>query len=129
MRVIVQAAMAAAAFLLAACVSVSAPGAERSATSKGYIIAEIEVINPEPYKEYVAAVTPMVTAFGGRYLVRGGAAEGREGDVPRGRIVVLEFPSVEAARRFSDSPEYAAIAALRHQNAVSRLMIVEGTAP
>ncbi|MBY9065640.1 DUF1330 domain-containing protein [Hyphomonas sp. WL0036] len=129
MRGIVQAAMAATVFMLVACVSAPAPEAEPAATAKEYIIAEIEVINPEPYKEYVAAVTPMVAAFGGRYVVRGGAAEGREGDIPRGRIVVLEFPSVEAARRFSDSPEYAAIAALRHQNAVSRLMIVEGTAP
>lgn len=117
-----------AAGVLTACASGPAPQAERSGP-KGYVIAEIEVTHPEPYKAYVAAVTPMVAAFGGRYLVRGGAAEGREGAAPKGRIVVLEFPSLEAARAFNDSPEYAAIARLRHENAVSRLMIVEGAPP
>ena len=127
MRAGVQAVLASVMCLLAACASTPEPGVEEVA--KGYVIAEIRVTNPEPYKEYVAAVTPMVAAFGGRYLVRGGAAEGREGALPEGRIVVLEFPSVEAARAFNDSPEYAAIARLRHENAVSRLMIVEGTVP
>ena len=127
MRAGVQAVLAGVMCLLAACASAPEPGVAEVA--KGYVIAEIRVTNPEPYKEYVAAVTPMVAAFGGRYLVRGGAAEGREGALPEGRIVVLEFPSVEAARAFNDSPEYAAIARLRHENAVSRLMIVEGTVP
>ena len=117
------------ALLLAACASGPEPAASTPQTAKGYVLAEISVTNPEPYKAYVAAVTPLVAEFGGRYLVRGGPAEGREGAPPEGRIVVLEFPSVEAARAFNDSPEYAAVARLRRENAVSRLMIVEGTAP
>ena len=116
-----------AALCLAACAG--GPAAGRAEKPKGYVIAEIEVTHPEPYKEYVAAVTPMVEAFGGRYLVRGGAAEGREGDAPKGRLVVLEFDSVEAARAFNDSPEYQAVARLRRENAISRLMIVEGVSP
>ncbi|WP_213272172.1 DUF1330 domain-containing protein [Hyphomonas sp.] len=127
MRRSVQAVVAGLMCVLAACTS--APLADVARVPKGYVIAEINVTDPEPYKGYVAAVTPMVAAFGGRYLARGGAAEGREGASPEGRIVVLEFPSLEAARAFFDSPEYAAIARLRHDNAVSRLMIVEGTAP
>lgn len=127
MRRSIQAGMAGLVCVLAACAS--APAAGVAPVPKGYVIAEISVTNPEPYKAYVAAVTPMVAAFGGRYLVRGGAAEGREGAPPEGRIVVLEFPSLEAARAFNDSPEYAAIARLRQENAESRLMIVEGTAP
>lgn len=127
MRRGVQVVMAGLVSVLAACAS--APAAGVAPAPKGYVIAEIRVTNPEPYKAYVAAVTPMVAAFGGRYLVRGGSAEGREGAPPEGRIVVLEFPSVEAARAFNDSPEYAEIARLRHENAESRLMIVEGTSP
>ena len=127
MKVSVQAGMAGLTCFLAACAS--APAAGVAEGPKGYVIAEISVTHPEPYKDYVAAVTPMVAAFGGRYLVRGGSAEGREGAPPQGRIVVLEFPSIEAARAFNDSPEYAVVARLRRDNAVSRLMIVEGTAP
>lgn len=127
MKHVLAAGMAGAVIFLAACATPPAAGGR--AAPKGYVIAEIKVLRPEPYREYVAAVTPLVAAFGGRYLVRGGAAEGREGVEPKGRIVVLEFPSLEAARAFSDSPEYAAIARLRHENATSRLMIVEGAGP
>ncbi len=74
-------------------------------------------------------MVPLVAAAGGRYLVRGGKAEGREGAPPAGRIVVLEYPSFEAAKAFLDSPEYGAIVQLRASNTVSRLMIVEGAAP
>ena len=113
---------------LAACASALAPAPE-AAAAKGYVIAEIAVTNPEPYKEYLAAVTPMVAAFGGTYLVRGGQSEAREGDAPKGRVVVIEFPSYAAAQAFNDSPEYAAIRHLRTDNAVSRLLIAEGTSP
>jgi len=112
--------------VFAACAT---PGAEQAQAPKGYVIAEIAVTHPEPYEAYKAAVGPMVAAFGGRYLVRGGQTQSREGAEPAGRIVVLEFPSFEAAQAFNDSPEYAAIVHLRTDNAVSRVMIVEGTGP
>ena len=115
--------------LAAACTSAPAPDAESTAVAKGYILAEIQVTDPEPYKEYLAEVTPMVAAFGGAYIVRAGQAEAREGAEPAGRMVVLEFPSFAAAKAFYDSPEYAAIKHFRTDNAVSRILIVEGTAP
>jgi uncharacterized protein (DUF1330 family) len=114
---------------LVGCVGAPAPAPEVAAVPKGYVIVEIQVTNPEAYEGYKAAVAPMVAAAGGRYLVRGGKAEGREGAPPSGRIVVLEYPSFEAAKAFLESPEYAAIVHLRTDNTVSRLMIVEGTAP
>ncbi|HPF24045.1 MAG TPA: DUF1330 domain-containing protein [Hyphomonas sp.] len=115
--------------LAAACASAPEPAAETAAVAKGYILAEIQVTDPEPYKEYLAEVTPMVAAFGGAYIVRAGQAEAREGAEPAGRMVVLEFPSFAAAKAFYDSPEYAAIKHFRTDNAVSRILIVEGTAP
>jgi uncharacterized protein (DUF1330 family) len=117
-----------AAFILTAGCA-SAPAAEVAATPKGYVIVEIEVTNPEAYEGYKAAVAPMVAAAGGRYLVRGGKAEGREGAPPAGRVVILEYPSFEAAKAFLESPEYAAIVHLRTDNTRSRLMVVEGLVP
>ena len=95
---------------------------------KGYVVAEIAVTKPEAYEGYKTVVAPMIAGFGGTYLVRGGKTELREGDAPKGRFVVIEFPSFEAAQAFNDSPEYAAIKHLRSDNAVSRVIIVEGTA-
>jgi uncharacterized protein (DUF1330 family) len=115
-----------AAFILAAgCATAPA----LTAVPKGYVIVEIEVTNPEAYEGYKAAVAPMVAAAGGRYLARGGKAEGREGAPPAGRVVILEYPSFEAAKAFLESTEYAEIIHLRTDNTRSRLMVVEGMVP
>jgi len=102
----------------------------RAATSapKGYVIAEITVTDPEAYKQYAATVPPIAAKFSGRYLVRGGQTVAVEGDPPSGRIVVIEFDSLAAARSFEDSPEYQAVAPLRHKAARSRVFLAEGTA-
>jgi len=112
-----------------ACASAPVTAAEVAAAPKGYVFVEIEVTNPEAYEGYRAAVAPMVAAAGGRYLVRGGKTEAREGAPPAGRVVILEYPSFEAAKAFLESPEYAEIVRLRTDNSVSRLMIVEGMEP
>jgi uncharacterized protein (DUF1330 family) len=120
-------------FAVVAAVIVAATGFSvlRAATvaAKGYVVAEITVTDPEAYKQYVAAVAPVVAKFGGKYIVRGGQTVAVEGEPPSGRIVVIEFDDLAAARLFEDSPEYQAVAALRHKAARSRVFIVEGTAP
>jgi uncharacterized protein (DUF1330 family) len=93
---------------------------------KGYVIAEITVTDPEVYKSYAAAVGPLVTHFGGKYVVRGGHIIAVEGDPPIGRFAVIEFDSLAAARSFENSPEYQAIAPLRRKSARSRVFLVEG---
>jgi len=98
-------------------------------TPKGYVIAEITVNDPEAYKSYVATVVPIIAKFGGKYLVRGGQTVSIEGTPPSGRIVVLEFDSLAAARAFEDSPDYAAVVQIRHKAAQSRVFLVEGAAP
>ncbi len=113
--------------LLAIAACASAP--ESAAAPKGYVIAEIEVTNPEAYEGYKAVVAPMVAKFGGTYLARGGKTEPREGPAPKGRMVVIEFPTFAAAQAFNDSLDYAAIIHLRTDNAVSRVVIVEGLVP
>lgn len=91
-----------------------------------YIILDIEVTDPEGYEEYKKIGPPTVGGYGGKYLVRGGVAEGAEGDWTPSRVVVLEFPSMEQARAWLNSPEYAPARALRHRYSKSKAVIVQG---
>ena len=92
----------------------------------GYIIAEVQVTDPERYEEYRKQVEGTIAAYGGKYLVRGGQSEALEGDAPRGRLVVLEFASFERARAWYDSQEYAGPKALRQQTSTGRVILVDG---
>ena len=91
-----------------------------------YVIAEVDVTHPEGYKEYTTYVPATIAKYGGRFLVRGGAAQTLEGDWPTVRRVVIEFPSVEAAKQWWDSPEYEKPKAMRRANSKGRLILLEG---
>jgi uncharacterized protein (DUF1330 family) len=93
--------------------------------TKAYWIGRITVHQPERYKEYVEAATPAYKAHGARFLVRGGAYEAVEGEA-RPRNVVIEFPSLEAARACYDSEQYGKARAIRQEIADGELIIVEG---
>ena len=92
----------------------------------GYLVAHIKVTDPEAFKAYQVAVPPVIAKFGGRYLVRGGAVEIREGDWTEPRLVIVAFDSLDQARRFYDSPEYQAILPLRLAASEGTLAIVDG---
>ena len=66
----------------------------------GYLIANIDVKDPAKFEEYRRNVLPAIEKFGGRYLIRGGDVRRPEGNLPLKRVVVLEFPTVEAAQQF-----------------------------
>ena len=91
-----------------------------------YVISDITVNNPERYEYYKKSVPPAIEAHGGEYLARGGKAEKLEGTWEPDRIVILEFESVETAKKWIDSPEYREARALRHQNASTHMIVVEG---
>ncbi|MEQ8443192.1 MAG: DUF1330 domain-containing protein [Alphaproteobacteria bacterium] len=91
-----------------------------------YFIANITVTNPEGIKEYQALAPATIEAYGGRYIVRGGAHETLEGDWKPDRMVVLEFPDVETARTWYNSPEYQEILPLRQDNSDGKIVLVEG---
>jgi uncharacterized protein (DUF1330 family) len=95
---------------------------------KAYVVAEIDVKDPEAYREYVAAAFPVIQKYGGRFLTRGGTTIAVEGRPPAQRVMIIEFASLEQARTFEYSKEYTDIAPLRHRSADSRLFIIEGTA-
>jgi uncharacterized protein (DUF1330 family) len=92
-----------------------------------YLIADVDVSDPEKYRGYQALTPGAIAAAGGRFVVRGGRHEPLEGDWAPGRVVVIEFPSYEAARAFYDSPLYVAARAAR-EGATRRanIIIVEG---
>jgi uncharacterized protein (DUF1330 family) len=94
----------------------------------GYVIAEVEVTDPATYEEYRKRVPAIVAQYGGKYLVRGGAVEFKEGGWNPKRLVVLEFASLEQARKWYHSPEYAPVLALRLKAARSKMVLVEGAA-
>jgi len=92
-----------------------------------YVIVDIEVTDSEGYKEYAALAPDTVKLYGGKYIARGGPNETLEGDWKAKRLVILEFPSVEQAKTWLNSPEYAPVRALRHKYAHSNMVVVEGT--
>ncbi len=91
-----------------------------------YVIVDIEVTDPEGYKEYVKLAPEAVKLYGGKYIARGGQNETLEGEWQAKRLVILEFPSVERAKSWLNSPEYAPARALRHQYAKTNMIVVEG---
>ena len=91
-----------------------------------YVVSEIEVLDKERYETYKQMVPASLAAYGGRFVVRGGAAETLEGDWRPKRIVVVEFPSVERAKEWWASEEYAGAKALRQATARTRMIVVEG---
>lgn len=94
--------------------------------SSAYIIANVEVTNPTQYEEYKKWSTAAMQAHGAEVCVRGGQVQVLEGDWAPQRLVVLKFPSVEAAKRFDASPEYGKARAARQGAAIMRMIVVEG---
>ena len=95
----------------------------------GYLIANIKVTDPEGFERYRAGVPAVIAQFGGRYLVRGGAMERVENAEGFNRVIILEFPSLAAARAFYDSPEYAPLLKLRLETTESQAVMIEGYVP
>ncbi|MAM65446.1 MAG: D-fructose-6-phosphate amidotransferase [Chloroflexi bacterium] len=91
-----------------------------------YFIAEVDVTDPAGFEEYRKLVGPLVDKYGGRYVVRGGASEASEGDWSPGRIVIIEFESMERLKAWHDSDEYRPVMAMRHNSATTKAIMVEG---
>lgn len=95
-----------------------------------YFLAEIKnVTDPETYGRYVRQVPEIIARFGGKYLIRGGETSVFAGDWEPGRLVLIEFDSVERVRACFSSPEYRAVAPLRERSAETNAVIVEGAPP
>ena len=93
---------------------------------KGYWIAHVEVTDPDQYVHYVNGAKPAFDKFGAKFLARGGDAEEVEGPLGRSRHVVIEFPSLAAARDCYHSPEYQAAREHRLPAGVASITLIEG---
>jgi uncharacterized protein (DUF1330 family) len=91
-----------------------------------YVVVEIAVHDAQTYERYKQLAPPAIAAYGGRYLVRGGAMEVLEGSWSPPRFVILEFPTAERARAWWNSPEYAEAKAMRQASTHSKMLLVEG---
>jgi uncharacterized protein (DUF1330 family) len=91
-----------------------------------YILVDIDVTEPVQYEEYKKLGAETVTAFGGRYIVRGGKVEILEGTWPTSRLVILEFPTAARAREWWDSAAYGAARRVRQASARASMILVEG---
>ncbi len=91
-----------------------------------YVLAQLDVHNPEGFEAYREKVAPLIEAFGGRYLVRGGEITPLEGKLSAPRLVIIEFEDRAAAERWYHSKEYQNILPLRLNNAHGTAVIVDG---
>lgn len=102
--------------------------AQQVKTPPGYVVAEVDVSDPDTMKKYGEKVPETMAPFNHHYVVRGGKPQALEGEQPKS-IVVIAFDSVEQAHAWYDSSAYQAIKPIRQSAAKSRIYIVEGVAP
>jgi len=91
-----------------------------------YVIADVQVKNASGYEPYRPLAAASIARFGGRFVVRGGKTELLEGAPEPERIVVIEFPDADTARRWYHSDEYQQALKIRQANSTGRLILVEG---
>ncbi len=91
-----------------------------------YVVVRMDVTDADQYETYKAAAPAAIAKYGGSYLARGGAIETVEGDDETRRVVILQFPDMDAARTFYNSPEYTAAREKRAGAANGQFVIVEG---
>jgi uncharacterized protein (DUF1330 family) len=91
-----------------------------------YVIASLTIKDAVRFEDYKRTVLPSMEKYGGRFVARGGPIHVLEGEWPRERLIIAEFPSMERAQQWWVSPEYAEPKALRQATADSELVIVQG---
>jgi len=91
-----------------------------------YIVVEVDVKDPERYADYRTMVPASLEVYGGKFLVRGGETENLEGSWDPARFVIIEFESVDQAKRWWDSDEYREARNLRQATAETKMIVVQG---
>ena len=91
-----------------------------------YVVVQVDIKDPARYDDYRKMVPASLEKYGGKFLVRGGKTHTMEGGWAPKRFVLVEFPSVEQAKAWWDSPEYRAARDLRWATSDSQLIIAEG---
>jgi uncharacterized protein (DUF1330 family) len=95
--------------------------------AKGYVVAHLDIHDPEGFEKYREKVPATIEQYAGTYIVRGGTMEMVEGDALPPRTIILEFPSLSQEKMWYNSPEYQEIIGLRLATATGYAQFVEGT--
>jgi len=93
-----------------------------------YVFANVEITDHTGFEDYRQQVLPTLANYGGRFLVRGGAAAVLEGSWVPKRTVILEFPDMAKLKAWYHSEEYKPLLELRQRTAISTLIAIEGVA-
>jgi len=91
-----------------------------------YVIVDIDVHDPVGYEEYKKLAPAAVALYGGKYIARGGKTETLEGDWSPTRLVILEFPNSEQAKKWLNSEEYSAARKMRIATTKTQMVVIEG---
>ena len=94
-----------------------------------YIIVRADVTDPDRYAVYARHTPRLIAEYQGRFIARGGSVESIEGEPERRRVVVVEFPDADTARRFYHSADYQRIVGIRHAASNSEMILVDGFPP
>ena len=99
---------------------------EGNKNMSAYIVVQVQIHDLEKFAAYRQMVPPTLKAYGGRYLVRGGDWKSLEGTWNPQRLVIIEFDSVDQAKNWWSSKEYAPAKQLRENSTNSKMIVVEG---
>lgn len=91
-----------------------------------YVVLDLKVTDPDAFARYRELAPAAIAAYGGRYIARGGATEIMEGSWELDRVVILEFPSLDKAKSWLESPEYREARALRQASAKTNAFVTQG---
>lgn len=91
-----------------------------------YFIAEFQLTDPDAIKPYSANVEATFKPYSGRFVIRGGFMDVKEGFGAQGHLIMIQFDSLAQANAWYNSPEYQALIPIRHRSGNTRTYIVEG---
>jgi len=94
-----------------------------------YVIARVNITDRQQYQKYLAVVPSAIVRYDGRVIARSEGPVTLEGREERRRVIIIEFPSVERAQEWYDSPEYRHARTLRKDAGVGELIAIEGFVP
>jgi uncharacterized protein (DUF1330 family) len=94
-----------------------------------YLIAQVDIKDMQAYRAYMARTPALIAKYNGRILARGGEVASLEGEPCNSRVVIIEFFSLEQAKRFYESPDYQEVKLLRDGCSTARFFAVQGVEP
>jgi len=106
--------------------AVAVQGLHAQAKPPAYLLAEVQVTDPDTWKQYIAALPGTLAPYKTRTLARANPVALDNSAPPAGNLVIIAFNNMEDVKAFWNSPAYQAIIPLREKSAKTRVYAVEG---